>query len=181
MKILLGKKKITTLYNIHKQLEKYYHKQEKRLLIALKKTRGTIICKNIKNRYYYYLVEGRKNWTYVGRNCPYKLIKEIKRRRHKKLELKQQLHTVKNNLYAINKLKRDQTSNLNSAIRFQILKRDNFKCQYCGRTIRNGIILEVDHIIPKKSGGSDRPKNLITACNLCNSGKGKKYATNSSN
>jgi len=54
--------------------------------------------------------------------------------------------------------------------RFEVFKRDGFKCQYCGATPPNAI-LEVDHINPKSKGGDDDINNLITACFDCNRGK----------
>lgn len=54
--------------------------------------------------------------------------------------------------------------------RMMILERDNFTCQYCGRSAPE-VALEVDHVIPVSKGGSDKPKNLITACRECNNGK----------
>lgn len=58
-------------------------------------------------------------------------------------------------------------------LRFEILKRDKFKCQYCGRNPReDDIKLVVDHIIPKKKGGKNTANNLITSCQDCNLGKG---------
>lgn len=56
--------------------------------------------------------------------------------------------------------------------RFEIFMRDNFACQYCGRTARDGSKLVIDHITPKARGGKDTVDNLITACSECNSGKG---------
>lgn len=56
--------------------------------------------------------------------------------------------------------------------RFEVLKRDNFRCQYCWRHGED-VTLEIDHIIPKAKWGSDDFSNLITACRECNSGKGK--------
>jgi len=55
-------------------------------------------------------------------------------------------------------------------IRFEVLKRDNFTCRYCGRT-SPAIVLEVDHIVPAIEGGSDDPINLATSCWECNRGK----------
>lgn len=55
-------------------------------------------------------------------------------------------------------------------LRFEIFKRDNFTCQYCGRT-PPAIILEVDHIVPVSKGGGNEQINLLTACFDCNRGK----------
>lgn len=57
--------------------------------------------------------------------------------------------------------------------RFEVFKRDGFTCQYCGRRPPD-VILEVDHIDPRCSGGSDDDINLITSCWDCNRGKGRK-------
>lgn len=54
--------------------------------------------------------------------------------------------------------------------RFEVFKRDQFCCQYCGRKSPE-VVLEVDHIVPVSSGGSDYPINLITSCWDCNRGK----------
>lgn len=62
---------------------------------------------------------------------------------------------------------------LSKTVRFSVLERDNFTCQYCGATPQNGA-LEVDHIIPVADGGCDDPSNLITSCEPCNKGKGRK-------
>jgi len=59
---------------------------------------------------------------------------------------------------------------MNQSLRFQVFKRDNFRCQYCGKE-SGEVILEVDHVTPKSRGGSDNIGNLITACRECNRGK----------
>ncbi len=56
-------------------------------------------------------------------------------------------------------------------IRFEVFKRDNFKCQYCGNSAPD-VILHVDHIIPVAEKGSNDLTNLITSCKQCNLGKG---------
>lgn len=61
--------------------------------------------------------------------------------------------------------------------RFEIFKRDSFRCQYCGRGI-DETILEVDHITPVAEGGSNDSINLITSCRDCNRGKGKRKLSN---
>jgi len=55
-------------------------------------------------------------------------------------------------------------------LRFGILSRDNFTCQYCGRKAPD-VILHIDHIRPLSKGGSSNKDNLITACQECNYGK----------
>lgn len=60
---------------------------------------------------------------------------------------------------------------LSTKTRFEVFKRDKFKCQYCGAEAPN-VVLHVDHIKPKKSGGADEIINLVTSCAACNGGKG---------
>lgn len=62
---------------------------------------------------------------------------------------------------------------ISKKIRFEIFKRDNFTCQYCGRMAPD-VVLEVDHINPVANGGDNDIMNLVTACFDCNRGKGKK-------
>lgn len=57
--------------------------------------------------------------------------------------------------------------------RFEVFKRDNFTCQYCGRMAPD-VILEIDHINSVKNGGDNSIINLITSCFECNRGKGKR-------
>ena len=54
--------------------------------------------------------------------------------------------------------------------RYEIFKRDNFTCQYCGMSAPD-VILEVDHINPLCNGGNDNFMNLVTSCRACNRGK----------
>lgn len=48
--------------------------------------------------------------------------------------------------------------------RILVLKRDRFRCKFCGSNYR----LEVDHIIPWSAGGTDDMDNLRTLCHRCN-------------
>jgi hypothetical protein len=57
-------------------------------------------------------------------------------------------------------------------LRFTVLKRDNYTCQSCGATPRDGVKLEIDHIKPVSMGGSDDLDNLQVLCRECNLGKG---------
>lgn len=56
---------------------------------------------------------------------------------------------------------------------WQILNRDNFTCQYCGKNpTQHDVILHVDHIKPRIDGGKYELDNLVTACDRCNLLKG---------
>lgn len=55
-------------------------------------------------------------------------------------------------------------------LRFEILRRDDFTCRYCGASAPD-VQLHVDHVIPVVLGGSSSPSNLVTACDGCNMGK----------
>jgi len=57
--------------------------------------------------------------------------------------------------------------------RFDVFKRDSFKCQYCGAHPLS-VLLHVDHINPVSDGGGNEIDNLITACEPCNLGKGSR-------
>lgn len=58
--------------------------------------------------------------------------------------------------------------------RFDVLQRDNFRCQLCGRSAPNGAVLEVDHRTARALGGTDDLDNLWTLCWECNRGKSDK-------
>ncbi|MCO5250112.1 MAG: HNH endonuclease [Candidatus Kapabacteria bacterium] len=55
--------------------------------------------------------------------------------------------------------------------RKNILKRDNHRCQYCGKKTLD---ITIDHIIPKSRGGMDTWDNLVAACVRCNNRKGNR-------
>lgn len=54
--------------------------------------------------------------------------------------------------------------------RHNVLRRDNFSCQYCGDA-RN---LTLDHLKPRSRGGETTWQNLVTACMRCNTRKGNR-------
>lgn len=55
-----------------------------------------------------------------------------------------------------------------------VFERNNYTCQYCGRTPSDGVKLHVDHIHPVSQGGSNDLENLATSCQECNLGKGNR-------
>ena len=58
-------------------------------------------------------------------------------------------------------------------VREYLLEKWGRKCAYCGV---KDVPLEIEHIIPKSRGGSNRVSNLTLACNKCNQAKGSQTA-----
>ncbi len=55
-------------------------------------------------------------------------------------------------------------------LRSYVFHRDGRICAYCGR--KDAKRYEMDHIVPKSAGGSDRVANLVVSCHDCNARKG---------
>jgi len=68
---------------------------------------------------------------------------------------------------------------ISKSTRFEVFKRDGFKCQYCGRSAPD-VILEIDHIVPVSKGGGNEILNLVTSCVDCNRGKRDKPLSDTS-
>ncbi len=60
---------------------------------------------------------------------------------------------------------------MSDSLRFQVLKRDSYTYQICGKQAKDGVKLEVEHIIPIAKGGKTVIDNLQTLCKQCNRGK----------
>lgn len=62
---------------------------------------------------------------------------------------------------------------INLRLRFNVMRRDNFKCCICGATPATNptIELHIDHIVPWAKGGETTLENLQTLCSKCNLGK----------
>jgi hypothetical protein len=54
-------------------------------------------------------------------------------------------------------------------MREYLLEKFNRTCVYCGA---KNVPLQVEHVVPKALGGSNRVSNLTLACNICNKTKG---------
>lgn len=59
---------------------------------------------------------------------------------------------------------------ISKRLRFEVLRRDGFRCTYCGATPLEAE-LHIDHVVPVALGGQDTPENLTTSCDACNAGK----------
>jgi 5-methylcytosine-specific restriction endonuclease McrA len=55
--------------------------------------------------------------------------------------------------------------------RINLMARDNFACQYCGRRPHRAE-LNLDHVVPRSLGGRSVWENVVTSCVDCNRKKG---------
>jgi 5-methylcytosine-specific restriction endonuclease McrA len=53
----------------------------------------------------------------------------------------------------------------------EILRRDGYRCQYCGRRTSE---LTIDHVVPRHRDGQPTWRNLVAACSRCNRKKGSR-------
>jgi 5-methylcytosine-specific restriction endonuclease McrA len=58
-------------------------------------------------------------------------------------------------------------------VREYLLEKFTRTCAYCGAT---GVPLQVEHVVPRVRGGSNRVSNLTIACEPCNQAKGSRTA-----
>lgn len=72
---------------------------------------------------------------------------------------------------------RDQRRQMTKELRQQIMKRDHYTCQNCGKYMPDGVGLQIDHIIPISKGGKTVASNLQVLCSKCNGRKGNRRTT----
>jgi 5-methylcytosine-specific restriction endonuclease McrA len=60
------------------------------------------------------------------------------------------------------------------SIRVDVLRRDNYRCVFCGVSAKKAE-LQIDHIIPFSHGGNNTINNLQTLCSDCNLGKSNRF------
>lgn len=65
----------------------------------------------------------------------------------------------------------EQRRLMTDSLRYDVMRRDGFRCQICGATAADGYRLHVDHILPVSKGGKTELSNLRTLCERCNMGK----------
>ncbi len=75
------------------------------------------------------------------------------------------MDVIRARMWAMGQVRRSQ--------RMKIYSRDNYRCVRCNKRNRAGVILTIDHIIPRSKGGSNALSNLQTMCHDCNRDKGE--------
>ena len=104
-------------------------------------------------------------------NCMSDLLsqKEAERQRVKRERLEKE-----KNMTAQRRFIAQQRHLMTDSIRYDVMRRDNFRCVLCGATADDGVKLHVDHIFPVSRGGKTEMSNLRTLCERCNMGKSDK-------
>ena len=64
---------------------------------------------------------------------------------------------------------RKSTRQIDSNVSWNVYRRDNYTCRYCGR---NDVPLTVDHIVLWEDGGPNIEENLFSCCRRCNKIRG---------
>ena len=67
-------------------------------------------------------------------------------------------------------------ASVKGSLKYEVLKRAKFRCELCGISAEEKA-LEVDHIVPRKYGGTDDISNLQALCYSCNAMKGARDDT----
>lgn len=67
-----------------------------------------------------------------------------------------------------------ERAKVTDSLRYDVFKRDGFRCRICGLGRDDGVVLHVDHIVPVSKGGKSTMDNLRTLCDRCNRGKSDK-------
>lgn len=60
---------------------------------------------------------------------------------------------------------RKSERNIEQSISWEVFRRDEFKCRYCGA---DNVPMTVDHLITWESGGPSTVDNLVCSCKKCN-------------
>lgn len=143
-KIVLQKESKNIAEKSFSSWKNYYKKYYSDLKSAKEKLpKGCIVSKIIKGHKYYYLEyrDGDKIvFKYLGKKEPEKYIKICKIRK----DINRNLKRLDSIFVPLGLSKRKFIS---QSLRFDILKRDNFTCQYCGGKPPKAV-LQVDHIKP---------------------------------
>ncbi|MCM8778315.1 MAG: HNH endonuclease [Candidatus Omnitrophica bacterium] len=65
-------------------------------------------------------------------------------------------------------VKKKKLLDFSQEVKEEALKRDNYKCVWCGRGKKDGVEICVDHITPLDLGGTNTLDNAQTLCMQCN-------------
>ncbi|MBR4054614.1 MAG: HNH endonuclease [Clostridia bacterium] len=139
----------------YRQIEKIYYRK---MLLKEPITEIEIICRKE------YTTPARRVHTWADATYAYK---DLVRFYEEALRIKEEREVRSRQIEY-------ERSLMTSSLRYEILRRDNFRCQICGSSVQDGVKLHIDHIIPVSKGGHTVPNNLRVLCDRCNFGKSDK-------
>ena len=172
--------KLSSLYNEYlkdyEALSKFIKEEEARKLkINVEKYRkyqSIILEKNkIKKEYIFKVI------IYINYRSKKGLVKESIHKVYDKLQFSKIMSEyleMKKHGKLIEISSRVERSKMSESLRYDVFKRDEYKCCICGMSSKDGAKLHVDHIIPVSKGGKTELDNLQTLCSRCNIGKSNK-------
>lgn len=138
-----------------------FQKVEKRICDSLKLKPILTVCIYVKKSYS--SPQGRNNYydersyTFEQWGYYYKEALEAKKRKE-------------SHAYQVQK----ERGKMTDSMRYDVMRRDGFRCVLCGAKASDVVQLHVDHIFPVSRGGKTVMSNLRTLCSRCNQGKGCK-------
>lgn len=147
---------------------------------VLKNLRKSQFLKCVDDDHAYVFIMARKSTRYKQQNyvrTSYKVMQDeaqyafsfdAMRKRYDRLE--EIGHECTLAEYNTKNQRRLMTKNL----REEIMKRDNYTCQICGKYMPDEVGLHIDHIIPVSKGGKTVKSNLQVLCSKCNGSKSNK-------
>lgn len=148
-------KLLTLALNIIKNDLEYDGYSPKEIHIELR-GKGTPVAESYLNSINFVLNKETLGWSYV-----YDLIEIIDG-----LDLEITWFILWTDTKKTSDKKRKRT--ISGRTRQNVLMRDNYTCQICGATVKDGAKLEIDHIIPYSKGGTNKEDNLQVLCQQCN-------------
>ena len=83
------------------------------------------------------------------------------------------IRKIKKNMQDRKPKNNNKRTPIDSRLRHECFKRDNYTCKECGATNKEKT-LHADHILPVSQGGNDELDNLQTLCDHCNLAKSNK-------
>lgn len=69
---------------------------------------------------------------------------------------------------------KNQRKLMTPELRKEIMRRDHYTCQKCGKYMPDEVGLHIDHIVPVSKGGKTVASNLRVLCSKCNGSKSDK-------
>lgn len=94
---------------------------------------------------------------------------------------KKEIFVKKTNCYDTESKANEVLKEIEFISNFKSIKRNKkhkvWRCDYCGKILKNKNEVTVDHIKPKSKGGLTELSNLCISCEMCNKSKSSKHKT----